>query len=189
MSSDITFAILFGGLALLAQYLPAKWGIPIGFVMVALSIWLLGWVGWPLALAIILIALVVWRIFSHRGLFEKDKEKERKRIEKREQAQKIHNKIMDLFLQLEKEEDNLPKDEDWQHNLDIRSILDELQIELNNLGYLINNSDYDRWVEDMMSVYSKKLRFHIKNHDSEFSEWGRARINAKFRAFINKIKG
>jgi hypothetical protein len=189
MSPDITYAILFGGLALLAQYLPARLGIPIGLAAVALSIWQLGWVGWPLGLAIILTVLVMWRVLINRGIFQKDIEKEKGKNIKKEQARKLHSTIMELLSQLEVSENKLSENENWQQNQQIRNILDDLQKGLNNLGYLVNNYDYDRWVEYMMHTYSSQIHFHMKEHDSDYSEWGRARINAKFRYFINKIKG
>lgn len=181
MAPDIAYALFFGGLALIAQYLPARWGVPIGLATVGLSAWQLGWVGWPLWLGIVLAGLVVWRIFLHRGIFEKEK------TGKREQARNLHNKIVELDLSLEKKKSELSKDGDWQQNPDIRDILDKLQTELNNLGYLVNSYDYDRWAEAMMSLHSKKFHFHIKDNDV-LSEWGRARINAKLRAFIKKVK-
>lgn len=181
MSPDIAYAVFFGGLALLAQYLPARWGIPIGLAAVGLSVWQLGWVGWPLWLGIALAGLVVWRIFLHRGIFEKVKTGDR------EQARNIQSKIMELDISLENKKSELSNDGDWQQNPDIRGILDKLQAELNNLGYLVNRSDFDRWAEAMMTVISKKLRFHLTKHD-ELDEWGRARINAKLREFVRKVR-
>ncbi|MBI4188900.1 MAG: hypothetical protein HY529_06805 [Chloroflexi bacterium] len=71
MSSEIFYAILLAGIALLAQYLPAKWGIPIGLAAVGLSVWQLGWGSWALWLAIALAGLVILRVLLHRGFLEK----------------------------------------------------------------------------------------------------------------------
>ncbi len=182
MSTDIWLGILFGGIALLAQYLPAKWGIPIGLVVVGLSLWQLGWGGWPLWLSIALLSLVAWRIFLHRGVFEKEKS------EKKEQARQIHNRIIELDNQLENTKAKLSTGKNWQQDPEVRNILDKLQMELNNLGYLINNRNYDRWAEALMRLYSHELEFH-KRANGLMDKWGNARINAKLRDFINKVKG
>ena len=182
MPNDIALAILFGGLAMLAQYLPAKYGVPVGLLAVALSIWQLGWVGWPLWLGVVLLSLVAYRLFARHGLLEKQGHANK------ETAQALHNRIMELDALLEKTKRGLSKDEEWQQNPEIRNTLDKLQTDLNNLGYLVNSSDFDRWAEAMMSLHSKELHFHITDNDM-WSEWGRARINAKLRKFVNKVKG
>lgn len=109
------------------------------------------------------------------------------------QAHKIHIEIIDLYSLLENKKDELAKNQDWskqhwQENPEVRGILDKLQIQFNELGYLVNNYEYDRWVEAMMDLNSKELHFHMKGHDSAYDEWGRARINAKLRTFIRKVK-
>ncbi|MBN1161653.1 MAG: hypothetical protein JXA17_06890 [Dehalococcoidales bacterium] len=105
----------------------------------------------------------------------------------KEKAQVIHKIIMKLFILLEKTKEGLSPQENWQQHPKITDIIDKLQIELNNLGYLVHNTEYDRWAEAVMVHQSKMLKFHTIDRD-DYSEWGRARINAKLRVFINKIK-
>lgn len=104
------------------------------------------------------------------------------------EAYAIHKKIIELTTKLWETKDKFSNDEDLQKNPEIQHIMDELQIEINNLGHLINKREFDIWAEDLMRVYSKFLRFHMPVHD-EWGEWGRARINTKFRYYINKVKG
>lgn len=174
---------------MLAQYIPAKVGVPIGLAAVALSVWQLGLGGWPLWLGIALLVLVIWRLVTHRGLFEKDKEKEAHRNSKLFQAQKIQDEIMSLLSQLDKEESKLSETGKWKDEPIIKDILSKLQSNLNKLGYIIKNTQFDRWAEQMMQMYSQMMAFHVKDSDSLYDEWGWARINSKFRYFINKIKG
>jgi hypothetical protein len=183
--SEIYLAIFFGGVSVLAQYLPARWGIPIALIAIVLSVWQLGWGVWPLLFMLVLTGLLIWRIIAQRGLLEKDKEK--LKIAKKERAYTLHKRIMELDSELEGEKDKLTSKEKWKENSNVRRILDELQITLNDLGYLVNSRDYDRWVEAIMSLHSKKLEFHYKEHEAPLDEWSRARINAKLRDFIKKV--
>ena len=107
---------------------------------------------------------------------------------RKDQAKDLHKEIMRLDSSLERKKDELSKDEDWKQNPEIRDLLDKLQQELSELGYLVNNRDYDRWAEAMMSLHSRKLEFHMKERESYYDEWGRARINAKLRDYIKKVK-
>lgn len=58
--------MLFGGLAVLAQYLPARFGVPIGVAAVALALWKLGLDGlfsWQSWVIVALIGLVLYRSY------------------------------------------------------------------------------------------------------------------------------
>lgn len=103
-------------------------------------------------------------------------------------ARVLHNEIMDTLAEMADKEDKLPVNEDWMQNPEVKVILDMLQAKLNDFGYLVNNRDYDRWAEVMMHYYSRLLSSRYREHDSEFSEWGRARINSKLRAFVKRVK-
>jgi hypothetical protein len=107
---------------------------------------------------------------------------------KKEQAKNLHNEIIDLERKLWETRDNLPKEVDVLKNPDIKQILDDLQNKMNALGYLINKREYNLWVESLMEMYSRDLEYSFDMHGGT-GMWGRARINTKFREFINKIKG
>jgi hypothetical protein len=66
MSADFWWTVLFGGLALISQYLPAKYGLPIGFVAIALATWQLGLgslLNWQSWVVIALIGLLLYRFY------------------------------------------------------------------------------------------------------------------------------
>lgn len=101
----------------------------------------------------------------------------------------IQQRIDKLYSTLWKTKDDLPADTDLLHNKKIIQIMDELQSELNKLGQIIKDREYDRWTTHFVSLLSRMLRFHLdirKNH----GEMAHAMINAKLRDFINrKVRG
>jgi len=99
------------------------------------------------------------------------------------QAKKIHSNIMSLIIELETAKDGLSTDIGWQNTPTIRGVLNKMQMELNDLGYLVKNSEYDRWAEQMMHYQSHTLHFHMKDDDM-YTEWGRA-----LRDFVNRVRG
>jgi hypothetical protein len=111
-----------------------------------------------------------------------------KRQTNKEEARAIHEKIKELDTKLWETEEKLPQDEDLQKNPEIKHIMDELLSETDKLGHLINNREYDNWVETWLQVYSRFLHFHMDLRD-ENGVWSRARLNSKIRWFINhKVK-
>ncbi len=52
---------------MVAQYIPARFGIPLGVVVALVAAWKIGIIGWPLSwqpwVVIVLLGLVVWRIW------------------------------------------------------------------------------------------------------------------------------
>ena len=104
----------------------------------------LAWLGQTTPALIISIAftivgtvLFVYYWLKGRGKEQEDREantnKEGTKIptlkmgSKREQAQGIHNKILELDSLLKKTASGLSKDEDWLQNIEIKGILDKLQ--------------------------------------------------------------
>jgi hypothetical protein len=77
----------------------------------------------------------------------------------REKAQHIHKNIMELFVLMEDTKNELSNKDNWLQNTKIIDLLSKLQTELNNLGYLINKSEYDRWIEAVMVHQSKCCSF------------------------------
>lgn len=167
----------------LAAYLKPAIGVPVLLALLVLGVWL------------------IWRSYRQplldtqsrpnlelQEIRKKDNGKEAT-ISNKTKGQQIHTKILELDTLLEKTKSGLAKEENWLANPEIRDTLDKLQVELNTLGYLIKRNDYDRWAEEMMKMHSWELTFHIKDSDINKSQWGNARVNAKLRWFINKIKG
>lgn len=107
---------------------------------------------------------------------------------RRAQAQIMHQKIIELDDELEQIIEQKTSSDDWRHDPSISGTIEKLQVAFNNLGYLVNSREYDRFVENYMLLKSKRLQYHQKSADSAFNDWGRARINAKLRDFVYKIK-
>ena len=192
-------AIIVVVIQLMYPTIPKYIGWPIIGVLFVTSTILIGpkyfgvW-QWPIIGLIILVTISLFIYFwRKRNVAAKSDIQQIKNTTKshprRERAIEIHNQIMGLETRLWETRDKLPDTEDSLKNPEVKHIMDELQAKMNELGHLVNNSDYDRFAEVLMGMYSKDLEFNISMHDNT-GMWGRARINSKFPWYINhKVKG
>ncbi len=139
-------------------------------------------VGWPIIGMLVILA----GIFFVKGIRKKDYERNDKEVSSnRKEAYAIHQKIVELDVKLWTIKDSLPESEDLQHNPDIIRILNDLHIELNKLGQIVDSRKFDDWAEVWMKIYSKFLKYHMDVRD-EIGAWSRERINSNLRRFINQ---
>ena len=67
--------------------------------------------------------------------------------------------------------------------------MSNVQAETNKLATLINNNDFDEFIEDMLSIYTKYLMFHMNPYSHSASKMIN-RGHRKIRWYIShKVKG
>ncbi len=119
----------------MAQYIPARFGVPLGLAAVAIATWQLGWagwLGWQSWVIIILFSLVVWRSYKSVRRDRQEKSISTDLQERRESIAELRATMAEIETQVDDvraEILELPLDYYEQHYLSMKG---NYQMLLNN---------------------------------------------------------
>jgi hypothetical protein len=110
------------------------------------------------------------------------------RVTNKEKAFQHFAKYLELERKLWETRDKLPDNEDVQQNPEIKKAIFEIQVETNNIATLVNNREFDEFIEALLALYSRYLQFNMNPYEGSMFELVN-RGHRKIRWYINhKIK-
>jgi hypothetical protein len=174
-------------------------GWPVVGVLLIISIFLISpdniSVGWEITIIVAIIAIMGWltiyywckRTKNNQITSNTNNSSVIKPTPNKDKGIQIHNEIIVLLNKLSDTCDKLSKNEKPLENTEVKKILDEIQIKINDLGHLINKREYDRYSESWITMITREVEHHSRKHEY-LDMWGGARVNSNIRYFVSKIK-
>jgi len=103
-------------------------------------------------------------------------------------AREIHTKLMQLERELWSSRENTPTGKDPRDDVEVKKVYSDIQSETNNLATLVNNNDFEEFIEALLSEYSRILQFNGNPYKRPYLQIIN-RAHRKIRWYINhKVK-
>lgn len=87
---------------------------------------------------------------------------------KKTEAHRIHSRLIKLETGLWSARDIIPKGTDPRDDTEVKKVFSNIQAEANNLATLVNNSDFEKFVEALLSTYSRFLQFNANPYKKPY---------------------